>query len=72
MLNSGNATFNSESLSSRLLSGHIHIRLHETISIPVVLYRCETWPLILREEHKMRMFENRVLKGMYIWVLISL
>jgi hypothetical protein len=28
----------------------------------VVLYRCETWSLILREEHKLRAFENRVLR----------
>ena len=30
--------------------------------LPVVLYRCETWSLTLREEHRLRMFVNRVLK----------
>jgi hypothetical protein len=31
----------------------------------VVLYGCETWSLILREEHKLRMFENRVLRRIF-------
>jgi hypothetical protein len=31
----------------------------------VVLYGCETWSLIVREEHKLRMFENRVLKRIF-------
>jgi hypothetical protein len=34
----------------------------KTIILPVVLYGCETWSLILREEHKLRVFENRVLR----------
>jgi hypothetical protein len=36
------------------------IRIYKTIVLPVVLYRCETWSLILREEHRLRVFENRV------------
>jgi hypothetical protein len=35
------------------------------IYMPVVLYWCETWSLILREEHKLRVFENRVLRGIF-------
>jgi hypothetical protein len=31
----------------------------------VVLYGCETWSLTLREEHRLRVFENRVLRGMF-------
>jgi len=31
--------------------------------LPVVLYGCETWSLTLREEHRLRVFENRVLRG---------
>jgi hypothetical protein len=31
----------------------------------VVLYWCETWPLTLREEHRLRMFENRVLRRIF-------
>jgi len=30
--------------------------------LPVVLYGCETWSLTLREEHRLRVFENRVLR----------
>jgi hypothetical protein len=36
-----------------------------TIILPVVLYRCETWPLTLREEHRLRVFENRVLRRIF-------
>jgi hypothetical protein len=38
------------------------IRIYKTIILPVVLYGCETWSLTLREEHRLRMFENRVLR----------
>jgi hypothetical protein len=31
----------------------------------VVLYGCETWSLVLREEHRLRAFENRVLKSIF-------
>jgi len=33
--------------------------------LPVVLYECETWSLILREEHRLRVFENRVLRRIF-------
>jgi len=33
--------------------------------LPVVLYGCETWSLALREEHRLRVFENRVLRRMF-------
>jgi hypothetical protein len=36
--------------------------IYKTIILPVVLYRCETWSLTLRQEHKLRVFENRVLR----------
>jgi hypothetical protein len=39
--------------------------LYETIILPVVFYGCETWSLTLREEHRMRVFENRVLRGIF-------
>jgi hypothetical protein len=32
----------------------------------VVLYGCETWSLTLREEHKLRVFENRVLRRIFL------
>jgi hypothetical protein len=33
--------------------------------VPVVLYGCETWSLTLREGHRLRVFENRVLRGIF-------
>jgi hypothetical protein len=48
-------------LSSRLLSKSTKIRVYRTIILPVVLYGCETWFLTLREEQRLRVFENRML-----------
>jgi hypothetical protein len=45
-----------------LLSKNRRIRVYRTIILPVVLYRCETWSLTLREEQRLRLFENRVLR----------
>jgi hypothetical protein len=63
-LNSGNASYHwvQNLLSSRLLSKNVKVRIYKTIILPVVLDGCETWPLTVREEHKLRVFENRVLK----------
>jgi len=52
-------------LYSRLLSKNIKIKLYKAIILPLVLYRCETWSLTLREEHRLRMFENRVLRRIF-------
>ena len=41
------------------------IKIHITIILPVVLYGCETWPLSLREERRLRVFENRALKRIF-------
>jgi hypothetical protein len=49
-------------LSSHLLSKTIQIRIYKTIILPVVLYGCETWSLLLREEHRLRVFGNRALR----------
>jgi hypothetical protein len=49
-------------LSSRLLSRNVKIKIYRTIILPVVLYGCETWSLTLWEEHRLRVFENRVLR----------
>jgi hypothetical protein len=49
-------------LSSRLLSKNIKIRIYKTIILRVVLYGCETWSLALREKHRLRVFEKRVLR----------
>jgi hypothetical protein len=66
-LNSGNACYHSVQnlLSSYLLSKNVKIRLYKTIILPVVLYGCETWPLTVRGEHKLRVFENRVLRRIF-------
>jgi hypothetical protein len=63
-LNSGNACYHSVQnlLSSRLLLKNVKIRIYKTIILPVVLYGCETWSLTVREEHKLRVFENRLLR----------
>jgi hypothetical protein len=52
-------------LSSRLLSGNVKVNIYETILLPVVLYVSETLSLTLREEHRLRVFENRVLRRIF-------
>jgi hypothetical protein len=54
--------FGPEPSASRLLSKNLKIGIYRTIILPVVLYGCETWSLTLREEHRLRVFENRVLR----------
>jgi hypothetical protein len=63
-LNSGNACYHSVQslLSSCLLSRNVKVKTYKTIILPVVLYGRETWSLTLREEHTLRVFENRVLR----------
>jgi hypothetical protein len=48
-----------------LLSKNLKIKIYRNIILPVVLYGCETWSLILREERRLRVFENRVLRGIF-------
>ena len=52
-------------LSSSLLSKSIKIKIYITIILPVVLYERETWSLTLREEHRLTVFENRVLRRIF-------
>jgi hypothetical protein len=52
-------------LSSRLLSKNVNIRIYKTIILPVVLYGCEIWSLTLRQQHRLRVFENRVLRRIF-------
>jgi hypothetical protein len=61
-LNSGNACYDPiQNLlsSSRLLSTNV-VRIYKTIMLPTVLYGCETWSLTVREDHKLRVIENRL------------
>jgi len=48
-----------------LLFKNLKIKIYRTISLPVVLYGCETWWLTLREERRLRVFENRVLRRIF-------
>jgi hypothetical protein len=43
----------------------VKIKIYKTIILPLVLYGCETWSLTLREEHRLRVFENRVLRRIF-------
>jgi hypothetical protein len=63
-LNSGNAYDYSVQniLSSRLISKNLNIKIYKTVILPFVLYGCETWSLTLREVHRLRVSENRVLR----------
>ena len=63
----GNACYYSVQnlLSSRLLSKNLKIKIYRSIILPVVLYVCETWSLTLREERRLRVFENSVLRRLF-------
>ena len=52
-------------LSSSLLSKNLKIKIYRTIILPVVLYGCETWSLTLRDERRLRVFENKVLRRVF-------
>ncbi|KAJ4429699.1 hypothetical protein ANN_21900 [Periplaneta americana] len=62
----GNACYYSveKLLSSSLLSKNLKVRIYKRVILPVVLYGCETWTLTLREEQRLRVFENKVLRKM--------
>ena len=66
-INMGNACYYS---LEKILSSHLHskkykVNTYKTIILPVVLYGCETWSLMLREEHRLRVFENIILRKIY-------
>jgi len=52
-------------LSFRLLSQNLNIKIYRNIILSVVLYGCETWSFTLREERRLRVFENRVLRRIF-------
>ena len=53
-------------LSNSLLSKNINIKICRTIILPFVLYGCETWSLTLREECRLKVFENQVLRNIFV------
>jgi hypothetical protein len=63
----GNAFYHSVNhlLSSNVLSKNRTIKICRTLILPVVLYGCETWSLTLRQEHSLRVFENRLLRRIF-------
>ena len=63
----GNACYYSleKIVSSRLLSKKLKDKTYKTIVLPIVLYGCETWFLTLREENRLRVFENKVLRKIF-------
>ncbi|KAJ4438396.1 hypothetical protein ANN_14341 [Periplaneta americana] len=66
-INMGNACYYSveKLLSSSLLSKNLKVRIYKTVILPVLLYGCETWTLTLREEQRLRVFENKVLRKIF-------
>ena len=52
-------------LSSSMLSKNINIKIYRFTILPVVLYGCETWSLKLREERRLRVYENWVLRRIF-------
>jgi len=66
-MKSGNACYHSVQnlLSSSLLSKNLKIKIYRNIILPLVLYGCETWKLTLKEESRVRVFENKVLRRVF-------
>jgi hypothetical protein len=66
-LNSENACYHSfqSFFSSCLLHKNDKVKIYKTVILPVVSYGCETWSLSLREEHRLRVFEDRVLRRIF-------
>jgi hypothetical protein len=66
-LHSGNACYHwvQSLLSCRLLYRNVKVKIYKTMTLPVVLYERQTWSLTLREEHRLRVFENRVLRRIF-------
>ena len=53
-------------MSFRLLSKNLKIKVYKTIILSVVLYECKAWYLKLRKERKLREFENRILRRIFV------
>jgi hypothetical protein len=66
-LNSGNACYHAVQniLSYRLLSKNVKIIIYKAINLHVILYGCETWCLIFRDEHRLSVFQNSLLRRIF-------
>jgi hypothetical protein len=63
----GNACYYSvyNLLSSSMLSKNTKVKIYRNIILSFVLYGCETWSSIVSEEHRLRVFGNRVLRKIF-------
>jgi len=59
-------SFGAESFVFQFAIQKLKINIYRTIILPVVLYECETWSLMLREERRLKVFENRVLRKIFV------
>jgi hypothetical protein len=57
--------FGAESFVFQFAIQKLKINIYRTIVLPVFLYGCETWSLTLKEGHRLRVFENRVLRRVF-------
>jgi hypothetical protein len=66
-LKSGNACYHSSQnfSSSCIFSKNSKIKIYKTIILPLVLYQCDTWSLTPKEEQRLRVYENRVLRRIF-------
>jgi hypothetical protein len=58
-------SFGAASFAFSLLSKNLKIKIYKTIILLVALYACETWSLTLREEYRLRVFENGMLRRVF-------
>jgi len=58
-------SFGVDLLFVRLLYKNLKIKIYRTIILPVFFYGCDTWSLTLREERRLRVFQNRVLRRLF-------
>jgi len=67
MLNSGNACYHSVQnlLSYHYIPKNLKIKTHKTVILTVVLCGCVTWSLALKEEHRLMVFQNSVLRRIF-------
>ena len=57
--------FGAESSVIQVAVQNLKIKIYKTIILPVVLYGCENWSLTLRDERRLMVFENRVLRRVF-------
>ena len=57
--------FCAESCVFQSATQNLKIKIYRTIILPIILYACETWSLTLKEEPRLMVFENRVLRRIF-------